>query len=110
MIVDELSNDGDTNGPGMQEGHPMQAGARGRARKPFSQAKLGRMSAPAKATLEKAHQLPRQSPTVLAMTALSNVDTTSASYMAPEQSVVAERVGFRLSCCRLGQVRMVVVA
>jgi hypothetical protein len=28
MIVDELSNDGDTNGPGMQEGHPMQAGAK----------------------------------------------------------------------------------
>ena len=37
-------------------------------------------SAPAKAALEKAHQQPQEAPTMLATTAPSNVDTTSASF------------------------------
>lgn len=74
----EETKDGDTNNPGTQEGHSMPAV--GGARKRFCRAKLGRMSTPAKAALEKAQQLPRESQAVLATTAPSNVDTTSASF------------------------------
>lgn len=74
----EETKDGDTNDLGTQEGHPMPAVTG--ARKRFAPAKLGKMSAPAKAALEKAQQLPQESPKVLVTTAPSNVDTTSASF------------------------------
>jgi DNA polymerase alpha subunit A len=50
------------------------------ARKRFARATLGKMSAPAKAALEKAQQQPQESPVALATTAPSNVDTTTASF------------------------------
>ena len=55
--------------------------ASGYNRKRFTRAKLGRMSAPAKAAMEKAKEKPQEDkPKVLTTSAPSNVDTTSASF------------------------------
>ena len=49
-------------------------------RKRFARAKLGRISAPAKAAMEKAQQKPQETASKLATSAPSNVDMTSASF------------------------------
>jgi hypothetical protein len=55
--------------------------------KRFARAKLGRISAPAKAATEKAQQKPQETASKLATSAPSNVDMTSASFK-PDTIVV----------------------
>ena len=62
------------------DSNPAAAAAASGTRKRFARAKLGRMSAPAKAAMEKAKEKPQEAKHKLATSAPSNVDTTSASF------------------------------
>ena len=73
--------DGDTKmNDGTKEDEEEEAAAKPVQRKRFARAKLGRISAPAKAAMEKAQQKPQETSSKLATSAPSNVDMTSASF------------------------------